>query len=154
MSELIPMTQSEYDAFLEQAVSEYAADNVRAGYWDESEAIEKSRKEFERLLPQGLHSENHFLYTVYEGENIVGLIWMRANTDRPTPSGFIFGLRIEEKFRGKGFGKQAMLLIEEKAHELGLKSIGLHVFGENTVARNLYESLGYEISSLNMSKKL
>jgi|SRR6185503_2721234 len=154
MSKLIPMTQSEYDVFLEQAMVEYAADNVRAGYWAESEAVEKSRKEFERLLPKGLQSENHFLYTVYDGENAVGLIWLRANLDRPTPSGFIFGLRIDEKFRGMGYGKQAMLLIEKKARELGLKSIGLHVFGVNTVARNLYEGLGYKITSLNMQKQL
>jgi len=63
-------------------------------------------------------------------------------------------LRIEVGLRGKGYGKQTMLLIEEKARELGLKSIGLHVFGVNTVARNLYEGLGYEISSLNMQKQL
>lgn len=154
MTQLTPMTQSEYDVFLEQAVVEYAEDNIRAGYWDESEAIGKSRKEFERLLPKGLESENHFLYTVYDGETMVGLIWLRANKDRPVPSGFIFGLRIEEEFRGRGYGKQTMLLIEEKARELGLKSMGLHVFGVNTVARNLYESIGYEISSLNMQKQL
>ena len=154
MTTLIPMTQPEFDAFLALAVPEYAADNVRAGYWDEAEALERSRKEFESLLPQGLQSEIHFLYTVYDGDSTVGLIWMRANMDRPTKSGFIFDIRIDEKFRGKGYGKQAMLLIEEKARELGLKSIGLHVFAVNTVARNLYESIGYEVGSLNMTKKL
>ncbi len=154
MTTLTPMTQSEFDAFLAQAVPEYAADNVRAGYWDEAEALEKSRKEFEMLLPQGLQSENHYLYTVYDEEQAVGLIWMRANMDRPTKSGFIFDIRIDGKFRGKGYGKQAMLLIEEKARELGLKSIGLHVFAVNNVARSLYESIGYEISSLNMIKQL
>lgn len=148
------MTQPEFDAFLAQAIPEYAADNIRAGYWDEAEALEKSRKEFERLLPKGLQSENHFLYTAYDGEQAVGLIWMRANMDHPTKSGFIFDIRIDEKFRGKGYGKQTMSLIEEKARELGLKSIGLHVFAYNKVAKNLYESIGYEISSLNMIKQL
>src|SRR5258705_13905148 len=154
MSKLVPMNQAEYNAFLEQAVPEYAADNVRAGYWAEVEALEKSRKEFETLLPKGLQSENHYLYTLYDAENAVGLILMRANMDRPTKSGFIFDLSIDEKFRGKGYGKQAMSLIEEKARELGLKSIGLHVFAVNNVARNLYEGVGYEVSSLNMTKKL
>ena len=42
----------------------------------------------------------------------------------------------------------------EKARELDLKSIGLHVFAYNKVAKNLYESMGYEVSSLNMIKKL
>ena len=74
--------------------------------------------------------------------------------DRPVKSGFIFDVEIREEFRGKGYGKQIMLLIEEKARELELKSIGLHVFGYNTVAKNLYEGIGYETSSLNMIKKL
>ena len=154
MTTLIPMTQPEFDAFLAQAVPDYAEDNVRAGYWDEAEALEKSRKEFETLLPQGLQSENHYLYMVYDGEDAVGLIWMRANMNAATKSGFIFDIRVDEKFRGKGYGKHTMLLIEEKARELDLKSIGLHVFGSNKVARNLYEAVGYEITSLNMSKRL
>ena len=45
MSKLIPMTQPEYDEYLKQLIPDYAADNVRAGYWDESEALEKSRKQ-------------------------------------------------------------------------------------------------------------
>jgi ribosomal protein S18 acetylase RimI-like enzyme len=63
-------------------------------------------------------------------------------------------VRIDEKSRGKGYGKQIMLLLEEKARELGLKSLALHVFGSNQVARGLYEKLGYEVSSLNVTKPL
>lgn len=154
MTKLIPMTQSEYDAFFEHLVADYAAENVRAGYWHESEALEKSRKETERLLHQGLHTENHFLYTVYDGEQAVGVIWLKANVDQATKGGFIFDVEMKEEFRGKGYGKQTMLLIEEKARELGLKSISLHVFASNKVARNLYESLGYQATSLNMVKPL
>ena len=154
MSKLIPMTQPEFDVYITRLIPEYAADNVRAGYWDESEALEKSRKETESLLPKGLQSENHYFYTLYDGDQTVGIIWMRANVDRPTKSGFIFDVEIKEEFRGKGYGKQVMLLIEEKARELGLKSMGLHVFGYNKVAKNLYESIGYEVSSFNMTKKL
>lgn len=154
MSKLIPMTQPEYDAFLERLIPEYAADNVRAGYWDESEALEKSREETGKLLPQGLRSENHYLFTLYDGDQAVGIIWLKANVDRPVKSGFIFDVEIKEEFRGKGYGKQIMLLIEDKARELGLKSIGLHVFAYNTVAKKLYEGIGYETSSMNMIKKL
>ena len=154
MSKLIPMTQPEFDVFLEHLIPDYAAENVRAGYWDESEALEKSRKETESLLPQGLQSENHYLFTLYDGDQAVGRVWLKANVDRPVKSGFIFDVEIKEEFRGKGYGKQIMLLIEEKARELGLMSIGLHVFGYNTVAKNLYEGIGYEVTSLNMIKKL
>jgi len=154
MPTLIPMTQPEFEIFLGRAIPDYAADNVRAGHWSESEALEKSREGYEKLLPKGLQTENHHLYTLYDAEEAVGMIWIRANLESPTKNGFIFELYVGEKFRGKGYGKQAMLLIEEKARELGLKSLGLHVFAVNTVARNLYESVGYEASSLNMTKKL
>ena len=151
---LIPMTQPEYEAFVERAIPGFAADNVRAGYWSVSEALEKSREGYEKLLPQGLETENHYLYTLYDANEAVGMIWIRADLDSPPKNGFIFELYVDEKFRGKGYGKQAMSLIEEKVRELGLESLGLHVFAVNNVARNLYEGVGYEVSSLNMTKKL
>ena len=154
MSKLIPMTQPEFDSFLERLIPDYAADNVRAGYWSESEALEKSRKQTMSLLSDGLQTKNHYLYTLYDDDEAVGVIWLRAELDRPIKTGFIFDVVVEEKFRGKGYGRQIMLLVEEKARELGIKSIGLHVFAYNNVAKNLYESIGYEVSSLNMLKSL
>jgi ribosomal protein S18 acetylase RimI-like enzyme len=148
------MTQIELEVFLERTIPEYADDKVRAGHWAESEALERSRKEFADELPQGLQTKNNYLYTLYDGDNAVGLIWMRANLDRPTNDGFILELYVEENHRGKGYGKQIMLLIEEKARELGLKAIGLHVFGSNKIAQNLYKAVGYEVTSVNMSKTL
>lgn len=153
-TQLRPMTQPEFDAFLARSIPEYAADNVRAGYWAESEALERSRKEFERFLPQGLQSPDNYLFTVYDDGTPVGVIWMKANLERPIKSGFIFELYIDESQRGRGYGKQAMLLIEEQARALGLESLGLHVFAVNEMARNLYERVGYEVTSLNMAKKL
>jgi ribosomal protein S18 acetylase RimI-like enzyme len=154
MSKLISMTQFEYDLFLERIIPEYAEDKVRAGQWDETNALERSRKEFLDDLPLGVETKNQYLYTVFDGEKAVGMIWLSVNPNDPTQSGFISELYVDEKYRGKGYGKKAMLLIEEKACELGLKSIGLHVFGVNQTARNLYEAVGYEITSLNMKKVL
>ena len=148
------MTEAEYVAFLKRVIPEYAEDKVRAGLWTGSEALEKSRKEYEEQLPQGLQSKNHFFYTLYDGDQPVGMIWVDADLNHPSKKGFIYELYVDEKQRGKGYGKQAMLLFEEKARELGLKTLGLHVFGVNRVARNLYESLGYETVSLKMNKVL
>jgi ribosomal protein S18 acetylase RimI-like enzyme len=91
---------------------------------------------------------------VQDGELRVGIIWMKANLDTANKNGFIYDIAIDESRRGKGYGRQAMQLIEEKARELGLCQMGLHVFAKNKVALNLYESLGYETKSLNMIKDL
>ena len=154
MSKLVPMTQPEFDAFLERLIPDYASDNVRAGYWSEEEALEKSRKQTTSLLSDGLQTKDHYLYTLYDNDEAVGVIWLRAELDRPIKSGRIFDVEIKEEVRGKGYGKQAMLLIEEKARELGIKRMGLHVFTYNIVAKNLYERMGYKVSSMNMLKDL
>ena len=154
MTKLIPMTQFEYEEFLERLIPDYAADNLRAGYWSEDEALEKSRQQTMSLLSDGLQTKDHHLFTLYDGAEAVGMIWLRVELDRHVKSGFIFDVEIKEEFRGKGYGKQAMLLIEEKARELGIKRMGLHVFAYNDVAKNLYERIGYKISSMNMLKDL
>ena len=90
-----------------------------------------------------MQTENHYFYTLYDVNHAVGMIWIRADLESPIKNGFIFELYVDEKFRSRGYGKRAMLLIEEKANELGLKSLGLHVFAANNVARKLYESVVY-----------
>jgi hypothetical protein len=47
-----------------------------------------------------------------------------------------------------------MKLAEQLALQNGASSIGLNVFAQNHVARNLYLSLGYEESSIAMRKAL
>ena len=154
MSKLIPMTQPEFDVYFEHLIQGYAADNVRAGHWAEDEALEKSRKQTVSLLPQGVQTRDHYLYTLFDGDIAVGMIWFHAELDRPIKSGFILDVEIKQEFRGKGYGKQMMALIEEKACEMEIKKMGLHVFAYNNVAKNLYESIGYEVFSFNMNKNL
>jgi len=47
-----------------------------------------------------------------------------------------------------------MLLAEEQARLHGATRLGLNVSGQNTVARRLYERLGYSTVSLRMSKAI
>ena len=72
MSILTLMTQPEFEIFLARAIPDYAADNVRAGYWSASEALEKSREGYEKLLPKGLETENQYLYTLYDEDDAIG----------------------------------------------------------------------------------
>lgn len=48
----------------------------------------------------------------------------------------------------------AMRLAEEQVLARGGDRLGLNVFGPNTVARSLYDSLGYRVTATNMSKDL
>jgi len=44
--------------------------------------------------------------------------------------------------------------IEKVGQELGMKKIGLHVFGHNKVARGLYDKLGYQTTNVLMEKEI
>lgn len=47
-----------------------------------------------------------------------------------------------------------MLLAEQEAAARGMTSLGLNVHGQNTVARSLYDSLGYQVTAQQMKKVL
>jgi ribosomal protein S18 acetylase RimI-like enzyme len=156
MIQLVPMTEQEYRIFLDRSIREYAEDKVRAGAWSQTEALARSRREHRTLLRDGLRSKYHHLYTIREsdGGEAVGVLWFRANLDSATPSGFIFDIEIDEPHRRKGYGREAMQQLEEIARKMGLRGLELHVFAFNEGARTLYESLGYTVAGLNMSKQL
>jgi ribosomal protein S18 acetylase RimI-like enzyme len=67
---------------------------------------------------------------------------------------YIYNIEIDEPQRGHGYGRTAMLLAEAEARSRGIDRVELNVFGGNDVARNLYRSLGYVETSIQMGKDL
>ena len=154
--QLVPMTASEFDAFLERDIRQYATEQTRAGYWSEPEALQRSRQEHARLLPKGLRTRDHHLFTIRHTQTgeAVGAVWLHTRLVSSRPSGYIYDLEVDEAFRRRGYGRQAMLELEKIARSMGLKQLGLHVFAHNEPARSLYGGMGYRVSSLNMLKEL
>jgi len=99
---LVPMNETELEAHLEKSIPEYAADNVAAGYWSEDEALERSRKAFNDLLPQGIKTENNYLFRIQLKENgeKIGTIWMKH--EAPRPHGFHLRHCVGRGTAGKG----------------------------------------------------
>jgi ribosomal protein S18 acetylase RimI-like enzyme len=145
------MNSSEFERYLRYAIRNYADEHVKAGNWNEQEAISKATKEFEKLLPEGEKTVNNKLFIIRCEDKEVGMIWL---AQRSNDKGFIYDINIWEGNQGRGYGKQAMKEIEKVARKLSLKSISLHVFGHNQVARGLYEKLGYLETDIIMEKKI
>jgi GNAT superfamily N-acetyltransferase len=57
--------------------------------------------------------------------------------------GMIHNLYIYPEYRGKGYSKQMMYFLEDKAREFGYSFLRLDHGGFNIVAQNLYRKLGY-----------
>jgi ribosomal protein S18 acetylase RimI-like enzyme len=145
------MNAEEFQHYLSFAIKNFADEQIKSGNWEPQEAIRNSKKEYEKLLPEGQNTENHNLFIIRDGVREVGVIWMATRTDE---KGFIYDINIWEESQGKGYGKKTMQEIETFAKENGMKSIGLHVFGHNKVARDLYEKLGYRETNIKMEKTL
>ncbi len=156
MVRLTPMTATDFQAYLEQDIERYAQERVRVGDWLASEALQKSREEHQQLLPDGLATKKHYLFSI-EDEALgsqVGVIWFALYDQQLQPLAFIYDFLIYEEFRQRGYGKQTMLALEAKVKELGVDKIALQVFAHNRIAQALYEKVGFETTSLYMVKKL
>jgi GNAT superfamily N-acetyltransferase len=149
------MSAETFDRWRAGAVRGYAADKVRVGTWPAKGAEERADREFTRLLPQGLGTPNHELRSIVtkSGEG-VGMLWFGPlrETDRGTC--FIWDIEVLAEARGHGYGRAALLALEPVARALGYHEIGLHVFGDNEVARNLYRTSGYVETDVTMRKLL
>jgi ribosomal protein S18 acetylase RimI-like enzyme len=61
---------------------------------------------------------------------------------------------VAEPYRGQGLGRCLMEAAEAWAREQGLPRISLSVGAHNTIGQRLYESLGYQVETLRMTKRL
>ena len=156
MVRLVPMTESEFKTYLQKAIEDYAQDHVKAGNWDSSDALQKSEEQFLQLLPDGVASQKQHLLSIEDDHTgvTIGMIWFAEKSQASRPAAFIYDFLIHDEYRNKSYGKQTLAALDEKAKELGIEIISLHVFGHNKVAIHLYETAGYEITDLWMAKKL
>lgn len=153
---LIRMTEQRYASFHEEAIADYADENVASGRWPAEGALERSRQDHEKLLPQGLATPDQHLFTIHDDADgaEVGVLWMAVNQRPGGRSGYVYDVAIDPAHRRRGHARAAFIALEDVARELGLSDIGLHVFANNSGAQALYRSLGFEPTGINMQKRV
>lgn len=156
MVALRPMTDQEFETYIERLIPGYAQEHVRAGSFPEADAENIARQEVMSLVPEGVHTTDHYLYVIEDepGGNAVGVLWFARQTRGATTIAFVYDIEIDEQFRRRGYASQAFGLLEDRVRELGLSTISLHVFGSNTAARDMYRKLGYEEKHVVMAKDI
>jgi GNAT superfamily N-acetyltransferase len=153
MHELVPLTHAELAVWIPPMQAGYVEERIGAG--EERESAQKSAdQQFDQLFPDGAPAEGqHVMRLVVDGAP-VGYLWMGRPFGGSTSTWFVFYVEVDESERGKGFGRVAMLAAEEWTRANGGTRVALNVFGPNTVARGLYDSLGYEVMATSMYKDL
>lgn len=151
MIKLEPLEQEDFDHLIEVEIRDYAEEHVRNGNWPAEGALERSRQQFETLLPDGVHSKDQYLWSIVSEENQkIGMLWVQVKDQ----TAFIYDFVIDEQLRGKGYGKQALTAMDEKLKSMKVASVALHVFGDNVGAQELYKKMGFQITGIHMKKDL
>jgi ribosomal protein S18 acetylase RimI-like enzyme len=153
---LEPMTQPQFDTYLAAAENHYAANIADSGMLPRDEARQKSVDDFARLLPKGLQTHEHFLWTARQGDGDreVGMVWLNIAAKSDGPHAFGYDFSVREELRRHGYGRSIMVAAEQICRDRGVVSVGLNVFGFNLGAQSLYEQMGFEVSAQLLKKQL
>lgn len=152
-TELHPMPSGSLNTWIEGARRDYEQSRVTSGE-SPGVAAEKARASTEASFPNGKPAPGQLIFDVVDvdaGSAIVGYLWI-SRLEGDGDAWWVSDINIYEGHRGKGYGRAAMQLAEAAAAEHGARTLGLNVFGHNSVARGLYESLQYETTAVQMRK--
>lgn len=140
-----PMTEAEYGPWLELDVQAYADELVGTGMLAPVDALARSRRDYEELLPEGLRSPDRPLWILTANDEPVATLWLMHHLSPGLT--WVASVEVRPEHRGRGHGRSVMRFAEQAARAAGDPIIGLNVFGNNSVAMSLYESLGYRATA-------
>lgn len=147
------MTQDEFPDYHQWQIDTGAAEKVAAGQCIPEEALSESVQEVANLLSDGLGSEGQFIFVAELRGERIGTVWVDIDKELEVPRAFVADIEIEKTLRGQGLGRELMYATRLECRKLGAKGFALSVFGHNSVARNLYESFGFEVTEV-MKKRI
>lgn len=151
---LVPISLQRFSSWLAWSQTEYKTDLIATG--ETPRAAEKHANEaFKRAFPAGTPAPGNSVFDlVNDTGQIVGYLWIGRDNSDDASSWWVWDVVVEPEHRGQGYGRAAMQLAEDHARGEGARTLGLSVFGFNAVARGMYESAGYETTSVKMRKQL
>jgi ribosomal protein S18 acetylase RimI-like enzyme len=123
----------------------FAADqSVQAGKFTNDETAKKyAKKELDELVQDKENSIFYYYITSLDGEVQYGYLIVYFYEE--FTAAVLYGLYIEEKYRGCGIGTETLQHLETYSKERGVRDICLNVYDFNKLALGLYEKMGYEI---------
>ncbi len=147
---LRPLREDEYAAWDAAHRGEYARGLVEHAGLTPDEAEAKVSRDILAALPDGLATPGVHVWAVETQGRRVGTVFFGIRG----AEAWLYEIAIEEDERGRGYGRAAMLALEDEARALGHDRLALNVWGGNEVARGLYRSLGYSEQAVQMRKTL
>lgn len=153
MINLEVLTDNEVIPFFNQLWIDYKAEIIAAGF-SEGYANENIEQNMKSIFSNGTLAPGNFLFYAISNGNRVGKLWLTTSKRDGEIEWSIYDVETFVDFRGRGIGREIMLAAERYVLAAGGDAIYLSVFGNNSPARKLYESLDYQTIRLAMKKNL
>lgn len=150
MIALRPLREDEYAAWEEAHRTEYERGLVEFAGLAPDAAKAKVERDIPAVLPDALATADTWIWAVETDGRRVGTVFLGVRA----ADAWLYDITIETDERGRGYGRAAMLALEDEVRRLGYESVVLNVWGGNAIARSLYDSLGYAEESVHMRKQL
>ena len=150
------MGEDEFRTYRDASVRGYAEDKQQSGDWGSRDALTLSVQAFDRFAPSGLRTPDQHFFTVHDAatDAKVGWLWYQVRDDGLYRSAFLCDIVIFDEHQRQGYGTACLAELDDQAKGLGIRRVGLHVFGHNAGAMELYRRCGYKITDYVMAKDL
>ncbi len=154
MINLRKMNDDEFPAYCEYFIEDYSREIISNYGHSKEKALKLAEQELTNSFPEGVESLDHELLCIEISNTLqtAGYLWHSIN--RSSLSTYIYDFYIHRGFRGNGYGKLAIKILEDQLCSAGIKQIKLRVAYENSRALELYKESGFIITGYNMSKNL
>lgn len=97
-----------------------------------------------KFIEKVINSDNQIMLVVFYNGIVISTSGIHGSSLKRIKHRVSLGISILEDYRGIGLGKQLMLLLIEKAKEMGKLKIDLDVREDNINAIKLYEKVGFK----------
>ncbi len=135
---------SEYDMNLDMGIKHELNTNLVFRKVTDIDKSKLSKENFEFFYEDEF---NHNTDSTSQGTYVIendGVIIGKSRLEVIDNIGGIYGLEVIPEYRGKGYGRELLLLSIKKLKELNVNSITLQVETNNKNALNLYKSCGFK----------
>ncbi|MDQ7248208.1 GNAT family N-acetyltransferase [Dongia sedimenti] len=151
MLSLRPMRASEYPAYFDHFIPDYAADVASTYGLPSDDALGRVKREIAADQPDGVHTDGHRLLCLVDPVGGIGTLWFKPDAARR--SVFINDFEILPSHRGRGLGKQAMALLADALRREGFEQIELRPPPRNARTRRVYKAAGLQGPVVRFSRR-
>lgn len=145
MMSLQTMTSDQFDHYSKFSFEKFINESAKSS----GKSVDELRLEVGG--PPNRPTENDLWHAILSEDQCIGFIWIQLQPRKKVA--FIYDFYIETDYRSKGLGRETLVRGIELMKKHPVEKVKLCVFHDNSVARKLYSSLGFEETDFNTERR-